>query len=46
MKRREFARNLLGLPLAAALPSDAAFAAPTKSRLRYPKEARSPMCPA
>src|ERR1700726_5353567 len=27
MKRREFARNLLGLPLAAALPSTAAFAA-------------------
>src|ERR1044072_4820917 len=28
MKRREFTRNLLGLPLAAALPVEAAFAAP------------------
>ena len=27
MKRREFARNLLGLPLAAALPAEAAFGA-------------------
>jgi L-aminopeptidase/D-esterase-like protein len=27
MKRREFARNLLGLPLAAVLPAEAAFAA-------------------
>src|ERR1700709_2651980 len=27
MKRRDFARNLLGLPLAAVLPAEAAFAA-------------------
>jgi L-aminopeptidase/D-esterase-like protein len=31
MKRREFTRNLLGLPLAAALPVQAAFAAPNEA---------------
>lgn len=33
MKRREFARNLLGLPLAAALPSSAVFAAANEPQL-------------
>ena len=36
MKRREFTRNLLGLPLAAMLPSEAAFAA-SKDPLPLPE---------
>jgi L-aminopeptidase/D-esterase-like protein len=37
MKRREFTRSLLGLPLAAALPAEAAFAVEKKETLTLPE---------